>query len=132
MEAVGLGVAAYRTAKDLLPLVKNVLRAANHLSDHMKGQEADELVDKVKEVQTILAFVKDISPQHLSNLAQKLDNAEKALGGSKDAPFWQKLLGRKPDFKTEVAEMNEEIERLKEVFRAERGSLGTKPMASCS
>lgn len=120
MEAVPLAFAAYKTAKDILPIIKKVLEASSQLSDHMKGQDADELVEKVKEVQTILAFLNDISPQQPSNLVQKLNNAQKALGGSKDQSLWQKLLGRRPDFRAEVEEMNEEIERLKEVLRTQR------------
>ena len=113
--------AAYKTAKDILPLARGVLEAASQLSDNMKGQYADALVDKVKEVQTLLAFLNNIPLQQPGILAQKLDNADRALRRPKDQSFWQVLLGRRPDVRAEVKEMNDEIERLKEVLRTQCG-----------
>ena len=104
-------------AKDLLPVVKGVLEAPNELAGHLKGDYAVELVNKVQEVQAILAFLDDAVPHEPKELEKMLRNAKTALEKAKTPSYLQSLLGKKPDFTPQVEEMDQGIQQLKAAVR---------------
>ncbi|CAE6933548.1 yrrB_13 [Symbiodinium sp. CCMP2592] len=112
---------AIRSAKNILPLVRDVLSEANKLVQHVKGDYADELVDKVKQVEAILAFLNDVAPNEPGQLTQKLDNAKLALSRANTRSSLQWAFGGKPDFRPEVQEMEEGIRQLKVDLRTRFG-----------